>query len=117
LGYFFILTYLNKCQGNKNFEGDGIVTCRLNRMEIRSSEGSTAYLVLRLSTEPFNDVVEEPIEQDVKQAWDMNGHVHVDRPKAFQAQVLFECGLDHIFCLVLTCCLCQCFFHVGWYAK
>jgi len=54
---------------------------------VRSPEGMTAYLVLKLSTEPFNDVVDEPTEDAVKQAWDMNGVAKVERPKTGQIQV------------------------------
>ncbi len=54
---------------------------------MRSLEGISAYLVLKLSTEPFSDVVDEPAEEAVKQAWDINGFAKVERPKACQIQV------------------------------
>ena len=54
---------------------------------MRSSEGKSALLMLQLSTEPFTQVVEEAAEESVRQAWDMNGLVKVDRPKTAHAQV------------------------------
>jgi hypothetical protein len=54
---------------------------------VRSLEGMSAYLVLKLSTEPFSDVVDEPAEEAVKQAWDINGFAKAERPKAGQIQV------------------------------
>ena len=54
---------------------------------MRSLEGMSAYLVLKLSTEPFSDVVDEPAEEAVKQAWDINGFAKAERPKAGQIQV------------------------------
>jgi len=52
-------------------------------LEVRSAEGATAYVVLRLSPEPFCD---EPAEESEKQAWDVNGLIKVDRQQANQLQ-------------------------------
>lgn len=50
---------------------------------MRSSQGSAAYVALRVSTEPFNDAAaDEPSDKAVKQAWDMHGFVKTDKPKA-----------------------------------
>jgi hypothetical protein len=55
----------------------------LGRMEVRSWQGSAAYVAVRVSTEPFNDVApDEPADKAVKQAWDMHGFVKTDKPKA-----------------------------------
>ena len=50
--------------------------------EVRSAEGAAAYVVLRVSLEPFN---EELAGDSEKQAWDANGLVKVDRHEAQRA--------------------------------
>ena len=40
-----------------------------------------AYLVLKVSTDPFNDGADELTEEAIKQAWDINGVAKVERPK------------------------------------
>ena len=54
---------------------------------MRSSEGIAASLVFKLSTESFNAVADEPPEEAVKQAWDINGVAKVERPTTGQIQV------------------------------